>query len=184
MFFPDSGRPERHIDIRQNNPDVNKLVAEAYSKYEEPVRKDIFRCAQSFITKILSELDMKPIEELAEIAQNFYNLYKNRLNSNLIYEAVPSEVRDELLEYFERYCMVSLYRWVFLNYYDNRFQSKRFKGGFKMVEISVHIVYVFVYACFGKYKNWIAYYFLVIYSAHQLQMMKKKICQFKTEFES
>ncbi|KAJ8968175.1 hypothetical protein NQ314_002434 [Rhamnusium bicolor] len=112
----ESGKPEKYIDMRQANPDADKLLAEfisSYGEWGEFVRKDFFKCVQSFTTKILSELDAKPVEDLAEIAQNYYNLYNNRVNSNPVYQAVTSEVRDELLDFFERYCMVSLYRFLF-----------------------------------------------------------------------
>lgn len=99
--------------MRQANPDADKLMAEfisSFGEWGEIVRKDFFKCVQSFTTKILSELDVKPIEDLAELAQNCYNLYNDRLNNNVVYQGVTSEVRDELLDFFEKYSMVSLYR--------------------------------------------------------------------------
>ncbi|XP_028127922.1 rab5 GDP/GTP exchange factor isoform X1 [Diabrotica virgifera virgifera] len=113
----DAGRPEKYIDImRQTNPDANKLMVEfisMYSQWGELVRKDFFKFSQVFSNKIVNELDVKPIEELAEIAQNHYNLYHNRVNSNVIYQDVPSEVREKLVEFFEKYSMISLYSFLF-----------------------------------------------------------------------
>ncbi|RZC42681.1 rab5 GDP/GTP exchange factor [Asbolus verrucosus] len=112
----DSGRPERHLDLRQANPDADKLMAEFISLYGiwgEMVRKDFFKCVQSFTTKIYSELDNKPIEDIAEMAQKYYNLYNNRVNSTQTYQEVTTEVREELLDFFEKYVMVSLYSWLF-----------------------------------------------------------------------
>ncbi|KAJ8960063.1 hypothetical protein NQ318_009505 [Aromia moschata] len=112
----DSGRPEKYIDMRQANPDADKLMAEfisSYGEWGEHVRKDFFKCVQAFTTKMLSELDAKPIEDLAEIAQNYYNLYNKRVNTNDVYQGVTSEVKDELLDFFERYSMVSLYSFLF-----------------------------------------------------------------------
>ncbi|KAJ8917837.1 hypothetical protein NQ315_010749 [Exocentrus adspersus] len=112
----DSGRPEKYYDMRQANPDANKLMTEfisSFGKWGETVRKDFSKCVQSFTTKILSELDAKPIEDLAELAQNCYNLYNDRLKNNAVYQAVTSEVRDELLDFFEKYSMVGLYSFLF-----------------------------------------------------------------------
>ncbi|XP_068897221.1 rab5 GDP/GTP exchange factor isoform X2 [Tenebrio molitor] len=112
----DSGRPERHLDLRQANPDADKLMAEFISLYGvwgELVRRDFFKCVQSFTTKIYSELENKPIEDIAEMAQKYYNLYSNRVNSTQTYQEVTTDVRDELLDFFEKYVMVSLYSWLF-----------------------------------------------------------------------
>lgn len=80
-----------------------------YGIWGDAVRKDFFKCIQSFTVKIYSELETKPIEDIAEIAQKYYNLYNNRLNSNPTYSEVTTEVREELLDFFEKYVMVSLY---------------------------------------------------------------------------
>lgn len=115
LFDLDAGRPEKHFDIRQANPDADKLMAEFisnYGEFGEHVRRDFFKCIQSMTAKIWSELDNKPVEELAEMAQNYYNLYNSRLSSYPVYQAVPCDVRDQLLDFYERYSMVSLYRYV------------------------------------------------------------------------
>lgn len=67
-------------------------------------------CAQAFTSKILNELDLKPIEDLAEMTQNYYKSYLMRLCSIEVYQDVSPDERDGLLEFFERYCMVRLYR--------------------------------------------------------------------------
>lgn len=67
-------------------------------------------CAQAFTSKILNELEMKPIEDLAEMSQNYYKSYMLRLCNIEVYQYISTEERDGLLEFFERYCMVSLYR--------------------------------------------------------------------------
>lgn len=81
-----------------------------YGVWGDALRKDFFKCVQSLTLKIYNECDTKPIEDIAEMAQKYYNLYKNRVNSYQIYEEVTSEVREELLDFFERYAMVSMYR--------------------------------------------------------------------------
>ncbi|CAG9859339.1 unnamed protein product [Phyllotreta striolata] len=113
----DVGRPENLVDImRQANPEANKLMAEfiaQYSQYGEGIRKDFLKCSQAFSNKIVKELDVKPMEDLAEIAQNYYNQYQNRVNSNPTYQNVPNDVKDRLVEFFENFTMISLYNFLF-----------------------------------------------------------------------
>lgn len=111
MYDSDTGKPERHR--RHINPEADKLNVEFishYGKLGEQVRKDFLMCVQSFTSKILVELDMKPIEDLAEMTQNFYKSYQLRLFNIEVYQHVSTEEKDGLLEFFERYCMVGLYR--------------------------------------------------------------------------
>ncbi|XP_057656208.1 rab5 GDP/GTP exchange factor isoform X1 [Diorhabda carinulata] len=111
----DASRPEKYI-LRQPNPDTDKLMVEFISifcQWGEGIKKDFFRCSQAFSNKILSELDTKPIEDLAETAQNYYNLYNNRVNSYPAYENLPIEVREKLVEFFEKYSMITLYSFLF-----------------------------------------------------------------------
>ncbi|CAG9821976.1 unnamed protein product [Phaedon cochleariae] len=119
----DSGRPERYADImRQSTPDTDKLLVEfisTYGEWGELVRKDLLKCAQSIVTEIFCGLDTKPIEDLAEIAQNYYNKYDNRLLTNTVYQVVPSDVKDQLLDFFEKYSMMSLYRFLFCPPFTN-----------------------------------------------------------------
>lgn len=60
--------------------------------------------------KVISELYNKPIDEIAELAQKYYNLFHSRLNSYDIYKKVDHEVKDQLIDFFEKYVMTSLYR--------------------------------------------------------------------------
>lgn len=111
----DIGRPEK-FDIRQSNPEADKLAAEFishYGKWGEHVRKDFFSVVQHFIRKVVVEIDVKPIEEVAEIVQKYYNVYKNRLSNSSVYDQVPSDVQEELLDFCERYLMVNLYSRLF-----------------------------------------------------------------------
>ncbi|XP_049823336.1 rab5 GDP/GTP exchange factor isoform X2 [Aethina tumida] len=107
---------ERSFDLRQANPDADRLKAEFlahFGKYGEHVRADFFKCAQTFIAKMMAEINVRPIDELAEIAQKYYNVYSIRVNSHEQYHNVPTEARDELLDFFEKNCMISLYTWFF-----------------------------------------------------------------------
>lgn len=118
----ESGRPEKYANVRQTNPDADKLMTEFLSKYGylgDGVRHDFIRCIQSFISKILHEMDYKPIEELAEISQKYYNSYNARVNSFSAYQELSPEVKSELEDFFEKYGMVSLYTWLFCPSFTN-----------------------------------------------------------------
>ncbi|XP_060529314.1 rab5 GDP/GTP exchange factor isoform X2 [Cylas formicarius] len=108
----DSGKPEKYVSIRQSNPDAEKLAAEFFKDYgalDEHLTKDFFKCVRSFTTKIQNEIEAKPIEEIAEMAQTYYNLYESRVNSY----PINAEVKTQLVNFFERYGMVVLYSWLF-----------------------------------------------------------------------
>lgn len=108
----ESGRPEKYLNIRQANPDADKLMTEFLSKYGhlgEAVRKDFFKCIQHFTGRLVN-LDSKPIDELAELAQKYYNLYNVRINDNPDYHNLSADLKSDLEDFFEKYSMVSLYR--------------------------------------------------------------------------
>lgn len=112
-IFLDTGRPERYIDFRHTDPDVDKLTAEYISLYGhlgESVRNDFFKCVNAMSTKIVSAFDTKSIEEIAEVAQKCYNLFNTRVNNSPYYEEVPQETKEDLLNFFEKFGMISLYR--------------------------------------------------------------------------
>ncbi|CAG9759671.1 unnamed protein product [Ceutorhynchus assimilis] len=118
----DVGKPEKHVNVRQTNPDADKLMAEFLSKYGhlgDDVRKDFLKCIQLFTTKLLNEMETKPIDELAEMAQKYYNLYNSRINSYSIYTELDGDVRIELEDFFEKYSMVNLYTWLFCPSFTN-----------------------------------------------------------------
>lgn len=59
---------------------------------------------------MLSEIDNKPIEDIAELAQKYYSVFNNRVHSSPAYEEVAPETKDELVDFFEKFVTVSLYR--------------------------------------------------------------------------
>jgi len=50
-----------------------------------PVEKDVRKCIHSFIVDILQNKDVKRIEELSEITQNFYHVFGKRLENSTKY---------------------------------------------------------------------------------------------------
>lgn len=87
-------------------------MTEFLSKYGhlgEAVRKDFFKCIQHFTGRLIN-MDSKPIDELAELAQKYYNLYNLRVNENPDYHALSADLKSDLEDFFEKYSMVSLYR--------------------------------------------------------------------------
>lgn len=113
MFSLDSDRPERTHEFKHTNPDIDKLRAEyisLYGNYGENVHKDFIKCINSISTKILCAVDVQSIEEVAEIAQKNYGLFNHRINNNPVYKDIPTDTKEELLEFFEKFAMTSLYR--------------------------------------------------------------------------
>ncbi|CAL7948933.1 unnamed protein product [Xylocopa violacea] len=63
--------------------------------------------------------DVKRIEELSEITQNFYQVFAKRLENSVKYADITSEVKEKLLDYVERYAMTLLYRILFCPPFTN-----------------------------------------------------------------
>ncbi|KAL1491371.1 hypothetical protein ABEB36_011978 [Hypothenemus hampei] len=109
-------KPEKHINRRQVNPDADKLMTEFLCKYghfEDNLRKDFLKCVHHFTNQLCREINVKPIDELAETAQKFYNLYNSRVNSNPLYQNLTPEVKADLEDFFEKHVMITLYSWLF-----------------------------------------------------------------------
>lgn len=61
-------------------------------------------------TKIVSVFDSKSADEIAEAAQKYYTLFSRRVNESPVYKPVPQETREELVDFYEKFGMVGLYR--------------------------------------------------------------------------
>lgn len=112
----DSHRGDRHHDFHHANPEIQKLTAEFISKYGiygEYVPKDFTKCVTATCTKVLTLIDNKPVEEIAELIQKYYNVFLNRLNTHGMYEEINSEVKDQMLDMFEKFVMIELYSALF-----------------------------------------------------------------------
>lgn len=81
-----------------------------YGNLGDGVRSDFFKCVKGASTKILAEIDNKPIEDIAELAQKYYSLFNSRVHNCAAYEEVAPETKDELVDFFEKFVTVSLYR--------------------------------------------------------------------------
>lgn len=81
-----------------------------YGTLGDGVKSDFSRCVKAAYTKILAEINNKPIEDIGELAQKYYSLFNDRIHNNAAYEEVPTETKDELVDFFEKFVTVSLYR--------------------------------------------------------------------------
>lgn len=99
-----------------HNPDVDKITVEYLSLYGtlgDGVKQDFFKCVKGASAKILYEIDYKPIEEIAELAQRYYSLFNTRVHSISSYQDVAPETKDELVDFFEKFVTISLYSVLF-----------------------------------------------------------------------
>lgn len=53
-----------------------------------PIEKDVRKCIHSFVVDILQNKDVKRIEELSEITQNFYLVFGKRLENSTKYAGI------------------------------------------------------------------------------------------------
>ncbi|XP_012143490.1 rabaptin-5-associated exchange factor for Rab5 isoform X2 [Megachile rotundata] len=107
----------------KENPDLMKVKIENRDLIaviaKTPVEKDVRKCIHSFIIDILQNKDVKRIEELSEITQNFYQVFAKRLENSAKYADIAPEIKEKLLDYVERYAMTLLYRILFCPPFTN-----------------------------------------------------------------
>ncbi|XP_044732935.1 rab5 GDP/GTP exchange factor isoform X2 [Chrysoperla carnea] len=112
----ESGRSDIHLELHQPNPDLEKLKIEylsGFSSLSREVHSDIRQCIKVFTNRMINSLESRSIDELSEIAQNFYSNFGKRLDNSPIYQDVTNEMREQLLDFFEKYSITSLYRHLF-----------------------------------------------------------------------
>ncbi|KZC03839.1 PREDICTED: rab5 GDP/GTP exchange factor [Dufourea novaeangliae] len=111
------GYQELLYEITKDNSDLEKVKAENRELIgiiaKTSAERDVRKCMHSFIIEILQNKDVKRIEELSEITQNFYQIFAKRLENNVKYADMTPEVKEKLLDYVERYAMTLLYRILF-----------------------------------------------------------------------
>ncbi|XP_017886002.1 rab5 GDP/GTP exchange factor [Ceratina calcarata] len=117
------GYQELLYELTKDNPDLEKVKAENRDLIaviaKTPVEKDVRKCMHSFIIEILQNKDVKRIEELSEITQNFYQMFAKRLENSTKYSDISPEIKEKLLDYVERYAMTLLYRILFCPPFTN-----------------------------------------------------------------
>ncbi|XP_025837275.1 rab5 GDP/GTP exchange factor [Agrilus planipennis] len=114
----ESTRSEKHAP-RHANPEIEKLLAEyisSFGSWGENVRNDFLKCSNSVYTKVISEIDCKPIDEIADLVQRYYTMFSNRLQIEQVYEHVSPEAKDQIFDFFEKFVMVYLYSILFCPY--------------------------------------------------------------------
>lgn len=117
------GYQELLYELTKDNPDLEKVKTDNRDLIamiaKTPVERDVKKCMHSFIVEILQNKDIKRIEELSEITQNFYQVFAKRLENSVKYADITSEVKEKLLDYVERYTMTLLYRILFCPPFTN-----------------------------------------------------------------
>lgn len=88
-MFQVQGYQELYHELLKDNPDLEKVKAENRDLLlyiaKTPVEKDVRKCIHSFVVDILQNKDVKRIEELSEITQNFYHVFGKRLENSTKY---------------------------------------------------------------------------------------------------
>ncbi|XP_076293526.1 rabaptin-5-associated exchange factor for Rab5 [Lasioglossum baleicum] len=110
-------------ELTKDNSDLEKVKAENRDLIsmiaKTPAERDVRKCMHSFILDVLQNKDVKRIEELSEIIQNFYQVFAKRLENNPKYADITPEIKEKLLDYIERYTMTLLYRILFCPPFTN-----------------------------------------------------------------
>ncbi|XP_076163237.1 rabaptin-5-associated exchange factor for Rab5 isoform X3 [Ptiloglossa arizonensis] len=117
------GYQELFYELTKDNSDLEKVKAENCEIIamiaKTPVERDVKKCMYSFIIDILQNKDVKRIEDLSEITQNFYQVFAKRLENSAKYADITSEIKEKLLDYVERYALTLLYRILFCPPFTN-----------------------------------------------------------------
>ncbi|XP_066584311.1 rab5 GDP/GTP exchange factor [Prorops nasuta] len=104
-------------ELKKDNPDLDRVRIENRELIiqiaKTQVEKDVKKLIYSFVSDILQNKDIKKIEELSEITQNFYQKFAKRLENSDKYSDIPADVKEKLLDYVERYAITLLYRILF-----------------------------------------------------------------------
>lgn len=110
----DTGRPDIYQEFKKPNPELLKIKTEYRENYGylgSKIEKEIDSLIQSFCTKMREDFEQnKTIDELGEMAQKGYKVFARKLENNPHYEHVSPEVREQLLDYFEKFTMTYLYK--------------------------------------------------------------------------
>lgn len=101
-----------YYELLKDNSDLEKVKAENRDLLlyvaKTPVEKDVRKCIHSFVVDILQNKDIKRIEELSEITQNFYLVFGKRLENSTkyagIYNILHLYVRKELEIFLICFC--------------------------------------------------------------------------------
>lgn len=111
----DTARPDINQELQQPNPDLDKLEVEYIAKFGslgKTINQDIHKFINFFCVNMRKNVDNKSIDDVADYAQNFYNKFTKRMDSNHDYEQIPPEIREQLLDFLEKFSMTCLYRLV------------------------------------------------------------------------
>ncbi|XP_046734225.1 rab5 GDP/GTP exchange factor isoform X2 [Diprion similis] len=104
-------------ELVKDNPELDKVKCESRDLLVQiaktPAEKDVRKCIHSFVNNILQKKDIKGVEELSEMTQNFYQVFAKRMENSPNYADVSPETKERLLDYIERYTMTLLYRILF-----------------------------------------------------------------------
>nr|CAD7444478.1 unnamed protein product [Timema bartmani] len=103
----------QHERLKKTDYEDRKLyLSEVLSNLLDTLiyHRDVQKCIHSFNMSALKLADTRPIEELSELAQNFY---QSLIYTSIQFSDVTQDRKEILLDYVEKYAMTFLYRILF-----------------------------------------------------------------------
>lgn len=80
------GLTELWQELVKDNPELDKVKSETRELVmliaKTPAEKDVRKCIHSFVNNILQNKDIKRVEELSELTQNFYQVFAKRMENS------------------------------------------------------------------------------------------------------
>ncbi|XP_012262918.1 rab5 GDP/GTP exchange factor [Athalia rosae] len=111
------GVTELWQELVKDNPELDKVKSDSRDLVvllsKTPAEKDARKWIRSFVHNILQNKDIKRVEELSELTQNFYQVFAKRMENSPNYAEIAPETKERLLDYIERYTMTLLYSILF-----------------------------------------------------------------------
>lgn len=112
----DSSRQDVIQELQKSNPELKKMeheFAATYNNLGSVVKRDIFNWSQIICVNMSKDIDTKPIDDLAELAQTYYNKFSQRMEAKQEFQDINPEIKEKLLDFVEKYTMTCLYSYLF-----------------------------------------------------------------------
>lgn len=109
----DSSRQDVIQELQKSNPELKKMeheFAAIYNNLGSVVKRDIFNWSQIICVNMSKDIDTKPIDDLAELAQTYYNKFSQKMEAKQEFQDINPEIKEKLLDFVEKYTMTCLYR--------------------------------------------------------------------------
>ncbi|XP_049776656.1 rab5 GDP/GTP exchange factor [Schistocerca cancellata] len=114
----DAGRTELLHETHVRTPELEKLQQEHQALFEavgQRADQDVHKYVHSVIKAVSKSAEQITASDadVSEVVQNFYQNFAKRMDASASYIGLTQEDKEMLLDYFEKYLMIAVYRLLF-----------------------------------------------------------------------